>query len=60
MKAVNKKIYMIPETETLSLGSVYALMSGSGNQSGPGGTGSSDDNHDQINFDPAPGRRVVF
>ena len=58
MKAVSKKIYMIPETELLSLGSVYALMSGSGNQSGPGGTGSGDDNHPDLNFDSAPKRKV--
>ena len=53
MNTTDKKMYLIPETDTLSLGSIHSLMTS------PGGGGSSnpgDPNDDE--FKPAPKRNV--
>lgn len=54
MNTTDKKKYMIPETETLSLESVHSLMTS------PGGGGSGDPNDVNDNeFTTAP-KRVLF
>lgn len=57
MNTTDKKMYMIPETETLSLESVHSLMGGNSPQNGPGGTGAGNE-HPEIQYDPAPKRKV--
>lgn len=61
MNTMNKKMYLIPETEILSLESVRSLMS-SPQGGGPGGTGSGDANVSSEDSGDAgfsaPGRKV--
>jgi hypothetical protein len=56
MNTTDKKMYLIPETETLSLESVHSLMGGpSPQQNGPGGGQSNDPTDPTFG---APGRKV--
>ena len=55
MKFTNKKAYMIPETEFLSLESVHTLMASGGPSTPP--TPGNDVNVDEFG---APGRKAVF
>ena len=58
MNTMSKKMYMIPETETLSLGSMHTLMGTP--QGGPGGTGNDDPGKPEPGEYSAPRRRVFF
>ena len=54
MNTTDKKMYMIPETETLSLGSMYSIMSMSDSGGGSGDPNDVDPNE----FSTAPKRKV--